>query len=42
MKPTITKKSLQNLDQMEKVKVYFLIAIKKEKIVIEEQKTNQS
>lgn len=41
-KPTIPKKILQNVEQMEKVKVRYLIAQEKEKVAIEERMTNQS
>jgi erlin len=41
-KPTIPKKILQNVEQMEKVKIEYLIAVEKERTVVEERKTNQS
>jgi hypothetical protein len=41
-KPTIPKKILQNVEQMEKVKVEFLLAVEKERTVMEERRTNQS
>jgi regulator of protease activity HflC (stomatin/prohibitin superfamily) len=41
-KPTIPKKILQNVEEMEKIKVEYLIAIERERTAVEERRTNQS
>lgn len=41
-KPTIPKKIVQNVELIEKCKVEYLIAQEREKVVVEERRTNQS
>ena len=41
-KPTIPKSILKNVEEMEKLKVEYLIALEKEKVQVEERITNQT
>lgn len=41
-KPSVPKKILQNVEEMEKVKVEYLILLEREKVLLEERRTNQS